>query len=139
MSQLGIGVMINMLSGNEDTVDVIKSSLGKTIKTIDMIAEHDGTLNITFSDDSTLQLWDGGRSCCESRYMTCEDNLSYFAGAKLTNVNISEAASPALDDTDEYHEIQFLDITTSTGLIQIATHNEHNGYYGGFYIQAKIA
>ena len=34
------------------------------------------------------------------------------------------------------HEVQFLNIETSLGIITFETHNEHNGYYGGFYIKA---
>jgi hypothetical protein len=143
MSNLGMGVMIGILGGNEETVDAIKAALGKTISSISMGGNNSpradtDALNITFTDDTTLQLWDGGQSCCESRYMTCEDNLPYFVGATLTDVGISEAASPPEDEYGECHEIQFLDVTTSKGLIQVATHNEHNGYYGGFWIQAKL-
>ncbi len=34
---------------------------------------------------------------------------------------------------DEYgeHEVSFLEIETNKGQISVASHNEHNGYYGG--------
>ena len=36
------------------------------------------------------------------------------------------------------HECQSLLIDTSEGVIDFVTHVEHNGYYGGFSIQAKL-
>lgn len=26
-------------------------------------------------------MFDGGQSCCENRYMNCDDDLDYFSGA----------------------------------------------------------
>lgn len=141
MSQLGMGVMLGMLGGNDETVESIKTSLGKIISNVKVESASRGedSLEITFTDESVLRLWDGGQSCCEHRYMICDDNLDYFVGATLTDVGISQADSPTPEDEyGEEHEIQFLDVTTNKGLIQVATHNEHNGYYGGFYIRAAL-
>ena len=38
---------------------------------------------------------------------------------------------------DDVHEIQFLDVKTDKGIFQMANNNEHNGYYGGFLIEAR--
>lgn len=66
MSNLGLGVMLGLLQSNETTVNAIKQSLGKEIKSILL---QDKQLSITLSDDSTLHLYDDGQSCCETRYM----------------------------------------------------------------------
>jgi hypothetical protein len=138
--RLGLGVMINMLGGTgiDETIQAVKDSLGKTIKEIrkDSISE-DSSLTITFEDGSKLNLWDGGRSCCESRYLTCEDNLSLFVGAEFRDVEMVELPSIPQEYGDS-HDCQALNIHTSKGIVQCVTHNEHNGYYGGFWIQAKL-
>ena len=39
-----------------------------------------------------------------------------------------------VEEEYETHEVQFLEIKTSKGIFTMSTHNEHNGYYGGFAI-----
>jgi len=133
MGNLGMGVMLGILGGNEETVTSIESSLNKTIEK----AELDGDeLVISFTDNTTLVIWDGGQSCCENRYMTTDDDLSDFSGATLLDMELKSAE---YEDHDyDVHEIQFLDVKTSEGVFTMANHNEHNGYYGGFWIQAKL-
>ncbi len=133
MGNLGMGVMLGILGGNEETVNSIKSSLNKVIETVKLDGDD---LVISFTDNTTLMIWDGGQSCCESRYMTTDDNLSDFNGATLLDF---ELKSVEYEDHDyDVHEIQFLDVKTSEGVFTMVNHNEHNGYYGGFYIKAKL-
>lgn len=137
MSHLGFGVMIGLLSGNSDTVNAIKSSLGKTIRKV-WLDEDSDQLTFIFEDNSELRIWDNGQSCCEVRYMRTDDNLSDFSGAKLLDIGIKDAP----DQEDEYgdvHEIQFLEVKTDDGIFQMSNHNEHNGYYGGFGIVARLS
>jgi len=130
-----MGVMINMLSGNASTVDAIKAATGRTISHVGMVGE---TLTFTFDDGSVLGLRDNGQSCCESRYMTCGDldNAAYYKGATFDQVELRDA--PDVDAGGEEHNVQFLLVTTSKGVITAETHVEHNGYYGGFSICASI-
>lgn len=141
---LGLGVMISMLGGNDQTVQSINACLGKTIKTVVVNPEGDGSLDFVFSDDSTLTVFDSGRSCCESRYMTCDDNLDDFVGDVLIGMEISEVSDVSRDEEDDdwyadYHEQQFLRVKTNKGTMTVCTHNEHNGYYGGFYLAARTS
>lgn len=130
---LGLGVMLGLLSGNEDTVNAIKTSLNKTIRSVNLT---ENKLNFIFEDNTKLILWDNGQSCCEHRYMTTSDKLEEFNGAILLDFELKDA--PNLPDNHgDDHEIQFLDVKTSKGVFQMASHNEHNGYYGGFLIQAS--
>jgi hypothetical protein len=131
----GMGVMLGMLGGNEETVNAVKSSLNKVIKKVWLDAENND-LKFEFEDGTKLKLWDGGQSCCESRYMVTADDLTEYSEAKLLNIELKDAPNAP----DEYgdHEIQFLDVTTDKGVFQMANHNEHNGYYGGFWIQASL-
>jgi hypothetical protein len=133
MENLGMGVMLGILGGNEETVTSIKSSLNKTIEKVELDGDD---LVISFTDNTTLVIWDGGQSCCESRYMTTDDDLSDFSGAALLDMELKSAEYE--DDNWSVHETQFLDVKTSEGVFTMVNHNEHNGYYGGFWIQAKL-
>lgn len=133
MSNLGIGVMIGMLGGNESSVNALKSSLGKVIKSVKL--GEDDALHFVFEDNTKLCIADEGQSCCESRYMRTDDNLSDFVGAVFTDAELKDA--PELPDEYGAHEVQFLQITTSKGEFTMASHNEHNGYYGGFWIHCS--
>jgi hypothetical protein len=74
--------------------------------------------------------------------MTCDDNLEDYIGAHFTGlIRKSQSEIPQLPDEDNYtsndtHEVQWLEVVTSKGCFTIAAHNEHNGYYGGFDIDA---
>ena len=134
MGQLGMGVMINMLGGNEDTVKAFQSRVGKTILSIKL---EDDTLKFVFDDGTKLNLHDDGQSCCESRYMTCDDDLTVYTDATLDGAEVADAPSVA-GKYDAEHEVQFLKVKTSKGVFTVETHNEHNGYYGGFWIVASV-
>ena len=116
----------------------ITPTIGKTIVSLRL---DDDTLYIAFADGSKLTLFDDGQSCCETRYMRTDDNLAEYIGGRLLGAEVKDV--PKLigfwKDEDEYgdHDIQFLEITTSKGSFVMSNHNEHNGYYGGFCIEAK--
>jgi len=146
MSNFGLGVMLKILGGNEETVNSYHKAMGKTIKHIELSApnessdrwDDDGqdTLKVTFDDGSMLTAYDAGQSCCEHRYMRTDDKFEDFVGAKLLSMELKEAPTT----TDEYgdeHEVQFLELMTSKGALTMASHNEHNGYYGGFAIELR--
>lgn len=59
-----------------------------------------------------------------------DDELNDFVGAKFIKAEIVDG--PDLETGDSCHEQQFLLIDTSLGTFTMVTHNEHNGYYGGF-------
>lgn len=103
------------------------------IKTIIETDDRGPGITITFEDDTTKTIVDNGQSCCEHRYWVVDDDLNHYIGAEylgweLTDYSYDESAYDS-------HEIQFLNIKTSIGDINIASHNEHNGYYGGFDIR----
>jgi len=130
MNNLGLGAMIHYLSGgSENSAD---KYYGRKIKTASLV---DNKLVIEFTGKhetgKIIHVYDNGQSCCESRYMTTDDNLSDLRGGKLTEIKLKYAE----DETGEYgdvHEICFLEVSTDKGSVVFANHNEHNGYYGGF-------
>jgi len=143
--------MINMLSDcDEKSIAAIATCHDKVITSItleepckprregdDLAAK--GVI-VKFVDGTRLDLWDAGQTCCESRYIRTDDHLSDWVGAKFLDVEIVDSVSPMQDDYDwwDVHEIQFLRILTDKGVIVFSSHNEHNGYYGGFSIQAVV-
>lgn len=111
MSQLGLGVMIKFLGGNEETVNAIKSSIGKKIKKV-WLDEGENRLKFEFEDDSILEMYDDGQSCCEHRFMRTDDNLDEYAGATLLNFELKDVDIKEDDEWGEVQEIQFLDVIT---------------------------
>jgi hypothetical protein len=114
-------------------------SLGSPITEV----RQDGdALNMLFAE-GTLTIRDDGQSCCESRYMTTDDDLPSFVGAKL--VAFDEAAGPNIEEEpdesgysyNDPHETMFVRLHTTAGTITLVTHNEHNGYYGGFNVVSR--
>jgi hypothetical protein len=138
MTQLGMGVMINMLAGNESTVHIIKSTIGKTIRDIML---YDDAIHLTVEGEDgeveRIKLWDDGQSCCESRYMTCDADLPSYVGQKILDYELRDMPDGSADY--DYHEQQALVIRTTEGNIDFVTHVEHNGYYGGWSIKAARA
>lgn len=130
-TQLGLGVMINMLCG-DNSAEILKECLNKKIKQINLV---DDILHLEFKGGLKIKVWDDGQSCCEHRYMVCDDNLNEFIEGNLLGMEIKNA--PNMGDEYDVHEVQFLDVKTSKGVFQLATHNEHNGYYGGFSIKIE--
>jgi hypothetical protein len=69
--------------------------------------------------------------------MTTDDDLLFLANTKLVDIQLEDA--PNVEDEFGEHEVQFLIIKTDKGDITLETHNEHNGYYGGFAVVIKEA
>ena len=100
-------------------------------------------LIITFESGSKIQIMDDWQSCCENRYMHCEDeaDFEYLEGSVFRFVEVVDAPDEKSEgaDEDHVHEVQFCNVLTSKGVIQLTSHNEHNGYYGGFDVLVKVA
>lgn len=135
MGNPGMGVMLRMLGGYADSVAAFTGAIGKTIAGLTL--GDDDALHFVFNDGSKMKLYDDGQSCCESRYMRTDDNLSDFVGATLLDAETKEAPS-VTNEYGEEHEVEFLEVQTDRGVFTMASHNEHNGYYGGFSIVAAV-
>jgi hypothetical protein len=106
---------------------------------VSAVLEHEFTLILTFADGTRLFLHDDGQSCCESRYITCDDGLETLVGGVL--LNIQARPGPNLIQQDEYrgdHDTMFVEVQGSTGFVTLTTHNQHNGYYGGFDLKIDV-
>jgi hypothetical protein len=93
---------------------------------------YDGYQIIT--DKQTIKVGiSNGQSCCEHwGYLTSEDDLKQFEGAKLLSIEVVDKALDKISVPDCSYGggAMFVNIETSEGLLQFAAYNEHNGYYG---------
>jgi hypothetical protein len=110
---------------------------GRAAQPIDSVRLDGDVLRIKLSDIGEIQIADGGQSCCESRYMTCDDDLTSFAGARLVHMDLEAGDNDAEGEYGECHEQRFLKVRTTNGDFTVCTHNVHNGYYGGFNVALK--
>lgn len=133
-NQIGLGVLINSLDVSTETVEALRDAIGATIQNAWI---GDNRLQIQFTDGRKLIVYDDGQSCCETRYMSTDDELSSLSGEVF--VGLEKKSAPNISDEYGEHEVEFLDIITNRSRAQIANHNEHNGYYGGFWIAARWA
>lgn len=113
----------------------VASCSGKTIRTAALT--DDDYVVVEFEDGSKLRIWDDGQSCCEHRYITCDEDLSSLAGQAFLEIEEREAPQPE-QPKYECHDTMFVAIKTDKSEVVLCTHNEHNGYYGGFSVSAKV-
>lgn len=109
---------------------------GKRIKNAKLIEREGGgedSLQLEFEDGTGIDVWDNGQSCCESRYITCDDIPEDLIGGRLVKIEARDGGS----EENEYgeHETMFVEVATDRAFITLTTHNEHNGYYGGFMLE----
>lgn len=96
-------------------------------------ARGDEALVLKLESGDTLYVYDDAQCCCESRYMSCDDDVTSLVGAQLAGIEAREM-DDAPEEEGRYgdHERQCVIVQTTRGFITLVTHNEHNGYYGGF-------
>lgn len=132
MSQIGIGAMLHCLDGGSEHAPA--EYVGQRIVAAELAETGrdggDQKLVLTFEDGRKIAIWDAGQSCCESRYMTTDDNVSSLVGHTLQRIEAKEV--PTAESDDDCHEQIFVEIGTDQGCITLVNHNEHNGWYGGF-------
>lgn len=126
MGQPGIGAMLHALGGGSEN-DPAKF-YGKKIVAAEI---KDERLRLALEGGPTIEIWDNGQSCCESRYITTDDQVSSLVGGALARIETRYGPSIGAEYGDE-HEQVFVEVGTDKGFITVVNHNEHNGYYGGF-------
>ena len=110
------------------------------IEKITLTAERrDNRIELYFDNANVLTISDEGQLCCETRYITCDDNLSEFVGAKFIGYEVANGVSYEDAVCGLCHDEQFLRIHTDRGILVCANHNEHNGYYSGFSVVHTVS
>lgn len=95
-----------------------------------------GALVIELASRCKIVVADHGQDCCENRYLTSSDDPKHLLGESLMRIRVVDA--PSLPSTcGDVHEVQFLEVSTDRDTVILETHNEHNGYYGGFSLKAN--
>lgn len=123
---------------------LIAGAIGKKIANVTLA---DRTVEFTMEDGTSFDVKDEAQFCCERRYFSTDDDLSFYVGATFLGFDIKpinkqdfvhkEQYSDGEDDffeTSMEQETCFLEFRTSNGEFQICAYNEHNGYYSGFEI-----
>jgi hypothetical protein len=102
--------------------------IGKVIKKIEI---DNIVLLITFEDYSVLTVWDDKQTCCEERYMSTDDDLSYQIGAVFMGLEVL----PTEDDPD----VQFMHLRTNRSVVVCTSYTDcgESGYYTGFDIRGE--
>lgn len=147
MSGEDYDIRFHATSYRNDPVCLPEKYYGRKITSAYMVEEDDlyheegdprqnEYLKLGFEDGSVIRVFDDGQSCCEHRYMTCDDDINSLVGGTL--VRMEGKAGPEVEgEYGEVHDQVFLEIATDKCFITIANHNEHNGYYGGFSLAIK--
>jgi hypothetical protein len=125
----GISAIFKDRAERDKSNQIYTASIGKEISDLKLADE---TLRIVFTDGTAINVYDSGMECSEHRYMTTDDDLDTFVRAKFMGADLLFAPTRLSDYG--IHEIAFLHIKTNIGTFVLETHNEHNGYYGGFYV-----
>lgn len=108
---------------------------------IGMLSGHTSMegFKIRTTDHELLVLIDDQSSCCETwGHVHSADDVSYYVGAELLGVRLTDTAlNQIIVDRHGHSEygfdgggVQFVDLDTSKGKLQLAVYNAHNGYYG---------
>lgn len=117
---------------HEASRDVLRKVLRQKITDI---ALKDNALILSLRHGIKIKIFDDEQGCCEERFMTTDDTLEYFIGSDFLDAELATVSSKE-DENGDLHEIQFLHIKTSNGVLTMENHNRHNGCYGGFDIRA---
>lgn len=145
----GVSAMAAELFGHDPNEQAVAAWVtGKQIAAI-KIEERDvsddcgsaaNKLVVSFSD-GRLELWDSCWGGSVKRYMRTDDNLVEFVGGEILKIEVRYSPTADLPENGEEcctEEIHFLAITTTKGTLVLSNHVEHNGYYGGFVLDAKF-
>lgn len=116
---------------NENIYGDYEQHLGKEITKAVFDSEF---IILHFSDGTGIKISDTAHGCCERRYFTADDNIEDLVGNTLTSIQALKYITKSFDET---HEICFLEIRAESEIFAIASHNEHNGYYGGMSITVE--
>lgn len=70
--------------------------------------------------------------------MRTDDRVQDLVGKRLAKIEAKDA--PAVDGHNGgEHDVRFLEVGTEDGdSVTFSFHNEHNGYYGGFWLQLEV-
>ena len=91
---------------------------------------YEGVLIKTNKQEIKL-LISSGQGCCETAgYLSTNDTVSEFIGAKVLGVTITDAGLSTADlEEDSTCCMMFCTIKTDKGDFQFTAYNSHNGYY----------
>ena len=125
-------IFISHVTGHRNNHIAFQKTAEKIIKIAQLVCVDDQEeLLITFDDGTVFSICDSADLYSETRSMKIDDDLSDLVGGHLVSIEVKNA--PNIESKcGDTHEVQFLEIQTNKCSVTIASHVEHNGYYGGF-------
>jgi hypothetical protein len=127
------GTSLEQLAKVEKSLELLLPMIGRKLTGIRI---EDNKLILDFINYKRIAVFDSADNCCEVRHMSTDDDLAYFVGSEFRDLDLQNFAG-----TEDYygsvHDMQFLKVRTSKGVFTLTNHNEHNGFYAGFWIVAK--
>ena len=112
--------------------NISAATVGKAITAVTL---EDNVLVLRLEGGQELVFSDNQQNCCESRWMSTDDNLEEYVGAQFVGAELKGHSSlPG----GEAHDIEFFEVQTTKGCFTMVNHNEHNGYYGGFGLEVTL-
>ena len=124
-----LSLLSHQLQFSKTSFNTYRKALGQTIRKISCDYE---TLTLLFENGHGITITDSGQSCCEHRYMVCDDDTRSYVGATLLGMDLADVPE-VLEEWPFSREVQFLRIHTSRGTIVVSNHND--GRYIGFCIE----
>ncbi len=114
---------------------IIKIEEGSFKKESENDAEYDGYIISTNKQTINIGIYNSQRCCERWGYLTTNDDISDFIGAKLIDISITDTLlnNKPIEEIDlngDECSAMFVNINTNKGLFQIVAYNKHNGYYG---------
>lgn len=119
--------------GDAESDAAVAAAVGGVIMWTKLAVSYHGEseptcLVIRLTDGRVLRVSDDGQDCCERRFVTCDDDLPGFAGARISAIEVRRSTG----------DIAFVHVITDKGTIVLTTHNENNGYYDGFVLTCRF-
>lgn len=123
--------------------EVIALHIGKTIRSVSIQGQGQGPdetvmkdVHIIFDDGMALDLSNAENDCCKTS-ISCDDDLAFYVGSSFQGAEFRPVAPVRMEDDEFFHDVGFLEVSTSAGSFTVASHVLHNGYYGDFDLEAK--
>src|SRR6185312_7899172 len=98
---MGIGAMLHALGGGSKHDP--KEFFGRTVCGAEII---DDRLRLTLDGGEQIEIWDDGQSCCENRWLTCDDDLKSLCGHTLARIDTKSGPNESSEWGD--HEVCFV-------------------------------
>lgn len=136
----------------EKIISIVKTEFTKEVDFEDK--KFDGFQIRTDKQTISIGIESESKCCEDSGYLLSEDNISDFVGSDMVQIekvdsgynktvfdkitNVKNRNSKAIKSSDKTLTTVFINVVTSSGVLQFVAYNCQNGYYGHkVYIESE--